>query len=269
MPRNKNPVTATWYSLREALAPLYYFTTNVEANMVPLGRSYSLLTNLKKKLSELDEKGNTHAKKLLEIVNQRWSSTAEETMLKLAYFIRKPNLLQWRKEYNEAEVQANAPDATQEQKVTYDKFTDEAINIIQYTIKYGEKMGYNFNDAEEEIKYIIHSGQPKYSIAVIDFWQGVGNRAEEIVDEASKKEITLKLENVKAICSFYCKMLSLPSTEAYCERVFRNMRDLFSFNRQNCADDLIKAQTLVKMHIQMEKENEENFSDIEIEDEDL
>ena len=58
-------------------------------------------------------------------------------------------------------------------------------------------------------------------------------------------------------------MLSLPSTEAYCERVFKNMRELFSFNRQNCADDLIKAQTIIKMNIEMEKDNIENDEDLE------
>ena len=263
MPCSRNPITNSWFELRDALAPLYFFTTNVECNMVPLGRSYELLTILKEKLTTLSGQGNTHAQKLLKFVIERWTTTADEPLLKLAYLLRTNNLLKWREKFNNAEKQTVGSDIEQSNIDFFNMLKEEAAEIVTLTIKYAAMMGYNLEEAKDEIKYLIHYAYPKYQLSPHNFWHELYTEAKFIKTAAERQEIILEEERIKYTAEFFSKMLSLPSTEAYCERVFKNMRELFSFNRQNCADDLIKAQTIIKMNIEMEKDNIENDEDLE------
>ena len=69
--------------------------------------------------------------------------------------------------------------------------------------------------------------------------------------------------HIQDTAKFFQCFISLPSTEAFCERVFKNMRELFDESRKAVHDDLIKAQTIIRMHILMEKENFEYQDDLE------
>ena len=258
------PIKPSWFELRDALAPLYFFTTMVEGNMVPLGKGFKLLVAMKMKLASLSNSGNQFAKDLLAIVDTRWSTTAEEPMMKLANFIRKDSLYQWREKYNSAKLYADGPLATSEQISAKDALDNEVIYIQELTVHYGELLGYDFSDSLEEIKFLIHTANPKYSISIFDHWFGVAHAKKKVCEHAEAENITLNEDKVQDVAMFYCKMLSLPSTEAYCERVFKNMRELFDFNRKQCSDDLIKAQTIIKMNILMEKENFAYVDDLEI-----
>ena len=77
--------------------------------------------------------------------------------------------------------------------------------------------------------------------------------AANTVFEASKKRVKMEIKDVGSICEFFCKMRSLPSNEAFCERIFANMRLLFPDSRCSCKDDLIRAQTLIRMTLSLKR----------------
>ena len=240
--------------IKRALKPLYYFTTYIEKDMVPIGQGYVLLENLKKQLDSLATNGNAFAKDLLSIVIRRWSTTAEEPMLKLAYFINKKNLLVWRNEYNTNDLIASGPASTQNVIDKIEQMKNEYNNIEKYTIKYAKRLGFNFSEAREEISFLIHFALPSHSRSHEDFWAGIRMSACNTVAHAKTMKIELSSEKVAGVATFYNYFLCLPSTEAYCERVFKNMRDLFDKKRFSSNDDLISAQTIIRMYILMKKE---------------
>ena len=71
MPWPKCPISEKWFQLRDALNPLYFFTTKIEANMVPLGIGYNEFVTLKNKLHKLIDEGNPFASDLSDIVDER------------------------------------------------------------------------------------------------------------------------------------------------------------------------------------------------------
>ena len=134
----------------------------------------------------------------------------------------------------------------QEEKDEFNKMKSEADEMAITTVKYGNHMGYAFSDLETTILYLLTNASGG-GIANIYYWEEIGSNANEIIKEASRRGIEINEEAINEISQFYSKLLSLPSTEAYCERIFAHMRQLFPVSRSSCKDDLIRAETLIRV----------------------
>jgi hypothetical protein len=254
------PVTAEWHLLRDSLYHLASYTFLVEADMLPLWRAYDLLAEVKGKLEE-EAPHNIFSSNIIKAIEIRWSTTASEDLMKLCSFVYKFHLEKWRYNYEEVSRRACSPTHPPDFVKQVETMNREITEIIQITIEWGTELNYHFADAKEEIKYLLHYATPSHSRKADDYWIGIVNSAPNTIAKAAKEDIKLDITKVKNVAEFYQSITSLPSTEAYCERVFKNMRELFSPTRSSVKDDLKRAETLIRMHILMEKREEKNSDD--------
>ena len=257
------PITKSWIELYFALRPLATFTWSIEADVLPISSAYQKFENMKKELARLESEGNKHAKNMLKIVQSRWSSTADENLLKLTFFTQNSNLMNWRVKYDRASLKASNRNKTKEDIDEYTRLGNEANLMIETTKKYCKFMGYDFTGAEEEIKFTLHHASPPHSKNGDDFWVSLsvsGPNTNKQSIALNKKE--LNIEHLSQIAEFYYSLSCLPASEAYCERVFKNMRELFDIYRMSASDDLIAAQTLVRMSIRMERRERNEIDDV-------
>ena len=75
----------------------------------------------------------------------------------------------------------------------------------------------------------------------------------KVKQQGDAKGIFIIPTDVEKISEFYLKLISLPSSEAFCERIFANMRTLFPDSRFSCKDDLIRAQTLIRVVLSLDR----------------
>lgn len=248
--------------LYEALKPLAVYTWSIEADVMPLGTAYKEFVTMKNELERLSP-DNLHAKNIIKIVNARWSTTADENLMKLAYFTRRYNLFIWRANYDLARKKAALPGKTQKDIDDFEKMQEELTQMMKTTKHYARFMGYDLKKSKNEISFTLLHAKPPHSRDGEDFWVSLSictlntNQQSILING---QELRVKI--LQQIAEFYHNLECLPASEAYCERVFKNMRELFDVSRMAANDDLIAAQTLVRMSIRMERKMRNDMDDI-------
>lgn len=240
------PIQDSWNLLYEALCPLRQYVTCVEANICSIGRSWDHFRKMEEELTSLSS-SNKYAKDLLQIVHIRWSSTSDANFLHLASFVGPAKLVPWKANYRALARKFEHGGMSQEDKDKFQTMKAESDLMVKTTIKYAKCMGFNFDGLDSTISFVLTTATLSMNRIDEYYWEGLGISSSNTAFEASKKGIDIIPENVTEIARFYCRLRSLPSSEAFCERIFANMRLLFPDSRYSCNDDLIRAQTLIRM----------------------
>ena len=131
---------------------------------------------------------------------------------------------------------------------------EELSTAIETTIKYSRHMGYIFQKDDPNIGFLLSSGKIPRNRRQDYYWEGmcaVSGQFETIA--CLQNTVGIEGQKIMNLCSFYCKLRSLPSSEAFCERIFANMRRLFPESRASANDDLIRAQTLIRIVMSLEE----------------
>ena len=256
------PITKSWHKLYEALKPLAVYTWSIEADVMPLSTAYMEFVNMKADLERLSS-NNNHAKNMLNIVKARWSSTADENLMKLAFFTKRYNLITWRANYDLACRKAALPWKTQEDIDKCQSMQKELDQMITTTQEYAIFMGFDLSNAHDEISFTLRHAKPPHTRDGQDFWVSLSICGPNTSDQSKRiNGQELQIEQLHKVAEFYHNIECLPASEAYCERVFKNMRELFDISRMSANDDLIAAQTLVRMSIRMERKERNDIDDI-------
>ena len=249
----KSPITDEWGLLHHALGPLRYYTTIVESNICSIGRSYKEFKSMKYQLEMM--KNNKFAIDLLQIIEKRWSSTADINLLWLADFVAPDKYIKWQdKKQTIANLIAKG-ESTTEQEAEFVKMQDELDLAIKTTIKYSYHMGYIFDDDDQNIGFLLATGKIPRNRRADYYWEGMKAVSGQFEIAAKLQNVTgIDVHKISDVCEFYCKIRSLPSSEAFCERIFSNMRLLFPKSRSSSNDDLVRAQTLIRMVMSLDNE---------------
>ena len=249
IPDDLPDVQENWYDLKVALEPLAKFCHSVEADICPLYKSYQLHMYLCEELDRLSDT-NAFAVKVREIVIDRWFRTADFTLMELAERTRYQNIISMREEVKEltAIVSIQRETGTSEQeKLT--ELTACFAWIEDRIIEYAAQLGKNFENHRNEIHLVLSHCEPATRSLAINLWQCCCSNGQQYFERLGDKYKYSKIDG--KVCGEICFVLavlqSLPSSEAFCERVFAHMRKLFNQFRENCKDDLIRAQTVIKM----------------------
>ena len=245
------PISDEWELLLRALEPLRHYVECVETNICTIGKAWEHFVVMKKTLEDLSQ--NHFAKDLLAIVIQRWKSTSDANLLKLASFIKPYNQIQWKKLYEKIASKIRRGEASEEDKEQFTKMTEEADLMVDTTIKYGKHMGYSFEEKDTEILFLLTTATLSKNRVNDYYWEGMSSSSSNVALEASKRGIDADNKSICQISEFYNKLRSLPSSEAFCERIFANMRTLFPDSRYSCNDDLIASQTLIRMSLALNR----------------
>lgn len=81
------------------------------------------------------------------------------------------------------------------------------------------------------------------------FWQ------EQMSKTFSYRENGQRIEvSWKEFSEIAWRIVQLPTSEALCERIFSHLALLFPVNRLRSREDLIRAQTIVRMHYMLNKD---------------
>ena len=247
MEMSKCPITEDWQLLMHALSPLRQYTTIVESNVHRLGKSYLDFLQMRSKMISLSE-SNKFAKDLLGIIDRRWSSTADIELLKLANFVDPVPFFSWRKKYDLLGKKVSVNKASAKEKGEFAEMNEEISRIVAATVKYGLHYNFKFKGNEDSISYIITMGKICKSLVFGYFWESQKVTIKDQLKSAAKLGFTSFTESCfEDIMNFYNYVCGFPSSEAFIERVFSNMRLLFPSSRASVNDDLVRAQTLVRM----------------------
>ena len=242
---NKCPINDDWELLLNALAPLHKYTRHVESDVKPLGESFDNLVEMKTELLRISDT-NKFARDLLDIVIRRWSSTSDEDLLKLAYFVTPSHFMMWRRNYILRGQKVGCGAASLNERLLFHQMNEELSKIIDTTVKYGHAYNFDFEEKRDVISYLLTT--PKPAFALTYFWEMRKAASPEIVKTALEVDhMAIDVHDCENIFDFYNYVSSLPSSEAFIERVFSNMRALFPVSRSSVNDDLIRAQTLVRI----------------------
>ena len=248
------PITNDWSLLLEALTPLRKFTTKVEVNVQTLGRSYDDFKEMKSEIERLAVT-NKFARDLLEIVKRRWTSTSDENLLRLANFLNPRAYIDWREEFEEICMKNACSTASVKERERLMVMNAELENMIDTIIQYGHHCNFHFEDKVEAISFVLTTAKLPHSRVYEYYWEGleVSSGQMEFYAHEIDKESVVDASTCSDICRFFCWVRSLPSSEAFCERIFSNMRMLFPPARASVHDDLIKAQTLIRITLSLNK----------------
>ena len=252
------PITQSWITLKDALAPISKFTWAVEANIMPLAKAYNLLIETQKSIDDLAQKDNKYAKKIQSIMKTRWNSTADINLMQLCSDTQKNAHMCFKHEFKQITTLLAGPEKSQLLQDRYQKLKARREQNIKTTMKYGKLLGFDFDASETEISYILTRAYKKSGFSMLPYWEEIRSESELNIKEAKTTyEITIDKDTFENITEFYHMIQHLPSSEAFCERVFKNMRELFPQQRAAAHDDLVEAQTFIRMHMREEIFREE------------
>ena len=250
------PITDEWNQLFEALQPLRDFVANVETNVCVIGKAWEHYQKMKNSLQSISS-SNKFASDLLEIVIQRWKTTADADLLHLASFVSPANHIQWKQTYASLARMFQHGGMPDNEKQMFAEMTKEADIMVSTTIKYASHMGYAFNNNASLIHFILTAANLSVNHIGPYYWHENGACSDDIACDASRQGIDTSSADVSSVCEFFCRLISLPSSEAFCERIFARMRSLFPKTRSSCNDDLVKAQTLIRVTLQLDSPSDD------------
>jgi hypothetical protein len=221
------------------LKPLADFSISIEENMCTQGELFLKLTKLKMAYQNL---ANPYAENFLNYIESRFHSTADETFSELCYRFTLEGIIQFREEYP-------LPEETE-------IFTSKKIRTL------GLKFEDKFIDLYLKFEWFAQRFEMKLS-------ESMQNTFRSMLVVFSEKNISIIFNNFHIpkipgipdddlyILKRCHRMLStLPSSEAFCERVFSHFRNLLPKNRFSTKENNLRNMLLIRIQILSTKHSE-------------
>lgn len=249
MPWDECPIDDDWILLERALRPLANFCRAVEADVCPLYEAYEHYTALQNDLNMMKSE-NRFAEKVLTEVHKRWMSTADIQLMKLAHSVGYDSVYVLRNELKELTKVTSVQRVTgtpEQQRIK--ELIEEFDCITNGVITYATSLGLDLNERFAEVNFVLKYVEPLVRHREHNSWQSAYSNPLSYFDNTAKQyHLNIDCKIAREVCFFIAALRSLPSSEAYCERVFAKMRRLFPNYREKCKDDLVRAQTVVKLN---------------------
>ena len=170
--------------------------------------------------------------------------------MKLCYETRFDIILQMRIEFKDVTMKSSIQhECGTEEQVRAAQISEHFDSIAKSVIKYSKYGGLDLDGFLGTVNFVLKYSEPLMRSRAQNTWQLIaGNPLSYFHKCATELHAVINPSKARDVCFFLASLQSLPSSEAFCERVFYHMRKLFPSDRSRSKDDLVRASAVVRLH---------------------
>ena len=252
LPKNISPpdipqlqeIPDSWFHAYEALKAIYNFTKNIEGDQCYQQQVFLEYRNTIFSLDALHNDGNIFALTLRNAFIERFTTTSDILIAELAFRFTPEGLYEWRNTYHQTLNRTLDPPPTEEAlKEAFDHYNDLKNRFIQYA-----ESSLNITTTEQKLNACIPS--------LFDWWLTEskvypGESAFVYWKNAMNKKVSFpdigKTVELKDFSMLVLALISMPASEAICERCFSRIKHLASDLNTNMKPELFESLATIKM----------------------
>ena len=248
-------------SLAIVLCPVINFTNKVQRNFVTAGDSFCFLLELENDIDSIEIPDSFGFHDIIRRkMAERFTNTCDSTLAELCFLLT-PRGRDWFIKKNEIANQTIGKIERNENVSDVENNNLEMFNIEKSLItdKIIEISNYFHMNGEDNVNVFFNwvFANDRYLVDPISYWKT------KITDKIFTSTGTLAMKELSQIA---LRILSLPASEAICERCFSQLKLTHSHLRTNLKTDLLDALLRIKLNLIWSQEKP--FSDLETSSED-
>lgn len=238
-------IKAKILALHKALDPLYRFTNNVQKNFVSASDVYFHLNKLQIEMSHISDPYN-FATDIFTNIFTRFSETCDSTIALLSFILTKEGRNWWRmqKESTDEEIRNLMNSRGTQPSNLLIWFNTQKKNISKKLDELSSYLNLNSDMVESSFNLWV-TFTDRYNENPIDYWKS--NIITVARDDDGKMIIFQDLANIAI------RILTLPGTEAICERIFSQLKLIHNHLRNSLKNDILDSILTIKLKLIWEK----------------